>query len=451
MKNLIIFAILFASLLIAVLPSMGAGIKTPQGIEDLSDLIYTTGWALVIGINEYTPAERKYAKEDADAVVNLLQVKYGFDKKSITVLKNSEATKQKIMDKIASYKEPKKVSKEDCLMIFFSGQGVTLNLPEKDEQGFLVPYNTKLDLSKEQEYEVYKQNCIGMNELKQAIKDINARHILVVADACVGGIEKWQSPAPEIAIPSYLLKVSAAGGQQIIVAGGKDEKPSESDIFKHGLLTANLFNGLKDDKTDENKDLVTTGSELASYLTKTVSDATGGKQKPMFAHSGAGEFIFAAQPFPVAVIEMDKGGKIVIQFYPLDAPNTVDNFIKLAKKGFYDGLTFHRVIAGFMAQGGDPLGSGSGGPGYKIKDEFNSRKHIAGTVAMARPPTPPDSAGSQFYICFKPQPSLDGQYTVFGQVVDGMDVVDKIQKGDKMKKVTIVDKVTLNPKKDEKN
>jgi len=143
-----------------------------------------------------------------------------------------------------------------------------------------------------------------------------------------------------------------------------------------------------------------------------------------------------------AVIEMQKGGKIVFEFYPKDAPNTVDNFITLAKKGFYNELKFHRVIPGFMAQGGDPLGEGSGGPGYTIKDEFNSRKHIAGTVAMART-SEPNSAGSQFYICFEPQPHLDGQYTVFGQVIDGMDIVDKIQKGDVMKSITIVDKASL--------
>jgi cyclophilin family peptidyl-prolyl cis-trans isomerase len=143
-----------------------------------------------------------------------------------------------------------------------------------------------------------------------------------------------------------------------------------------------------------------------------------------------------------AVIEMQKGGKIIFEFYPKDAPNSVDNFITLAKKGFYNGLKFHRVIPGFMAQGGDPLGEGTGGPGYTIKDEFNSRKHIAGTVAMART-SEPNSAGSQFYICFEPQPHLDGQYTVFGQVIDGMDIVDKIQKGDIMKTVTIVDKASL--------
>jgi peptidylprolyl isomerase/peptidyl-prolyl cis-trans isomerase B (cyclophilin B) len=139
-----------------------------------------------------------------------------------------------------------------------------------------------------------------------------------------------------------------------------------------------------------------------------------------------------------AVITMDKGGEIKIDFYPEDAPKTVENFVTLAKKGFYDGLTFHRVIPGFMAQGGDPTGTGSGGPGYKIKDEFNKRKHVRGTVAMARTDAP-NSAGSQFYICFAPQPHLDGQYTVFGQVVSGMDVVDKIRVGDKMKSVKIVE------------
>jgi cyclophilin family peptidyl-prolyl cis-trans isomerase len=144
----------------------------------------------------------------------------------------------------------------------------------------------------------------------------------------------------------------------------------------------------------------------------------------------------------VAVIDMQKGGKIVFEFYPKDAPKTVDNFIALVNKGFYNGLKFHRVIEGFMAQGGDPKGDGTGGPGYNIRDEFNSRKHIKGSVAMARTQMP-NSAGSQFYICFEPQPHLDGQYTVFGQVIEGIDVVDGIKQGDVMMKVSIVDKVSL--------
>ncbi len=134
-----------------------------------------------------------------------------------------------------------------------------------------------------------------------------------------------------------------------------------------------------------------------------------------------------------AIIETDKG-RMTILLYPEVAPETVKNFVALAQKGFYDGLTFHRVVPGFVIQGGDPQGNGSGGPGYNIKAEFNSRKHIRGTVAMARS-TEPDSAGSQFYICLTPQPSLDGNYTVFGQVVEGMEVIDNIVIGDSMKRV----------------
>jgi cyclophilin family peptidyl-prolyl cis-trans isomerase len=128
----------------------------------------------------------------------------------------------------------------------------------------------------------------------------------------------------------------------------------------------------------------------------------------------------------IAVIETNKG---TFKFELLSdiAPGTVQNFVKLAKKGFYDGTIFHRVIRGFMMQGGDPEGTGSGGPGYTIKAEFSKRKHVAGTVAMART-ADPNSAGSQFYVCFAPAPHLDGQYTVFGQVTEGMDVVREVEK-----------------------
>ena len=128
----------------------------------------------------------------------------------------------------------------------------------------------------------------------------------------------------------------------------------------------------------------------------------------------------------IAVLETNKG---VIKFELLSdiAPGTVANFVKLARKGFYDGLIFHRIIPGFMMQGGDPEGTGRGGPGYTIKAEFSKRKHVAGTVSMARS-AHPDSAGSQFFICFAPAPHLDGQYTAFGQVIEGMDVVHEIEK-----------------------
>ncbi|MGH7322032.1 MAG: peptidylprolyl isomerase [Candidatus Rokuibacteriota bacterium] len=139
---------------------------------------------------------------------------------------------------------------------------------------------------------------------------------------------------------------------------------------------------------------------------------------------------------PTAVVAMAKGGEIRIELFPDDAPKTVESFIALSKKGFYNGLAFHRVVPGFVAQGGDPKGDGTGGPGYTLKAEFNKRKHVRGTVAMARSQHP-DSAGSQFYICFASAPHLDGNYTVFGQVVNGMEVVDQIKVGDTMKTVRI--------------
>ncbi len=134
---------------------------------------------------------------------------------------------------------------------------------------------------------------------------------------------------------------------------------------------------------------------------------------------------------PEVTITMEDGGVIRAELYPQVAPNTVNNFISLAKKGFYDGLIFHRVIKGFMIQGGDPDGRGTGGPGYSIRGEFaqngfaNDLKHTAGVLSMARSMMP-DSAGSQFFIMHKDAPHLDGAYAAFGMVIDGMDVVNKI-------------------------
>jgi cyclophilin family peptidyl-prolyl cis-trans isomerase len=143
-------------------------------------------------------------------------------------------------------------------------------------------------------------------------------------------------------------------------------------------------------------------------------------------------------PHPIAVIETAKG-VIKIKLFPEEAPKTVENFVKLANKGFYNGLTFHRVEPGFVIQGGDPKGDGTGGPGYTIPDEQDKTlKHNRGAVAMAKS-SAPNSAGSQFYIVIdKPAPQLDGGYTVFGQVISGQNVAEKIAKGDKMTKVYII-------------
>ena len=138
---------------------------------------------------------------------------------------------------------------------------------------------------------------------------------------------------------------------------------------------------------------------------------------------------------PIVTFTMENGDVMKAELYPDVAPNTVNNFISLVKKGFYDGLIFHRVIAGFMIQGGDPEGSGMGGPGYSIKGEFNQNrfkndlKHSAGVLSMARA-MHPDSAGSQFFIMHKTSPHLDGSYAAFGKVIEGMDVVNKIAECD---------------------
>ena len=140
----------------------------------------------------------------------------------------------------------------------------------------------------------------------------------------------------------------------------------------------------------------------------------------------------------VAVVTTDRG-IFVVEFYPDAAPVAVDNFIKLINERFYDGLTFHRIVEGFVAQGGCPKGDGTGGPGWTIVDEYtnpNQRPHLRGTVAMARTPAP-NSSGSQFYICFKPQPDLDGNYTTFGGVIQGMDIVDRLEIGDVMTKIRL--------------
>lgn len=134
---------------------------------------------------------------------------------------------------------------------------------------------------------------------------------------------------------------------------------------------------------------------------------------------------------PVVTIEMENGDKIKAELYPETAPNTVNNFLSLIQDGYYNGLIFHRVINGFMIQGGCPEGSGMGGPGYSIKGEFsengfeNNLKHTEGVLSMARSMMP-DSAGSQFFIMHKTSPHLDGQYAAFGKVIEGMDVVNKI-------------------------
>jgi cyclophilin family peptidyl-prolyl cis-trans isomerase len=142
-----------------------------------------------------------------------------------------------------------------------------------------------------------------------------------------------------------------------------------------------------------------------------------------------------------AIIETERG-TIVVELYPKVAPKTVENFETLTNKGFYNGLKWHRVVPDFVVQGGDPDGTGMGGPGYNVPAEIDKNEHhLRGTLATARKGDEAnpqrESSGSQFYICLAPQPGLDGDYTVFGGVIKGMDVVDQIKQGDHMKKITL--------------
>jgi len=138
-----------------------------------------------------------------------------------------------------------------------------------------------------------------------------------------------------------------------------------------------------------------------------------------------------------ATIETEKGN-LVLELFASDVPVTVNNFVFLAREGFYDGTTFHRVIPGFMAQGGDPTGTGAGNPGYSFADEFTDHIHVAGTLSMAN--SGPNTNGCQFFITYAPQPHLDGKHSVFGQLIEGMDVLEKLTNGDVMLRVTIEEK-----------
>jgi peptidyl-prolyl cis-trans isomerase B (cyclophilin B) len=138
-----------------------------------------------------------------------------------------------------------------------------------------------------------------------------------------------------------------------------------------------------------------------------------------------------------ATIETEKG-KLVLELFANDVPLTVNNFVFLAREGFYNNTTFHRVIAGFMAQGGDPTGTGTGGPGYSFADEFTKHTHVSGALAMAN--AGPNTNGSQFFITYVSQPHLDGKHSVFGRLMEGMDVLKAIEQGDAIMRITIEEK-----------
>ena len=185
---------------------------------------------------------------------------------------------------------------------------------------------------------------------------------------------------------------------------------------------------------------------LVSVVSLVVAITVMAQPQPAPAQPQPGAAQPKTAPKKVAVVTMDKGGEIVLEFFPADAPKHVENFITLAEKGFYDGQRVHRVEPNFVAQFGDPKSKtlpmddpdmGTGGPGYTVKAEFNKRPFDRGILGMARTKDP-DSAGSQVYLMLGNAHFLNGQYTAFGRVASGMDVVDKIKVGDRIKSIKIV-------------
>ncbi len=191
---------------------------------------------------------------------------------------------------------------------------------------------------------------------------------------------------------------------------------------------------------------------LLTILLATVVPAIGCAKEPESSTPTPSTKKYTAPPKMIidvnkkytATIETDKGD-IVLELFAQDAPKTVNNFVFLAREGFYNGTIFHRVIPGFMAQGGDPTGTGTGGPGYTFEDEFSQRRHGTGALSMAN--SGPNTNGCQFFITYAPQPHLDGKHTVFGQVTKGMDVLNRLTTGNPVTPLTkadVIKKITIN-------
>jgi len=175
----------------------------------------------------------------------------------------------------------------------------------------------------------------------------------------------------------------------------------------------------------------------AKYEAETTTEAQDEEKKDKKMTNESPDLSINEQGLSHATVVLNTNkGTIKYKFYSDDAPKTISRIIELINDGFYDGLTFHRVVPGFVVQGGDPVGNGTGGSGQNLAAEFNKRRHVEGTVAMARA-ADPDSADSQFYISLDQHPHLDGNYTVFGQVTEGLDIIHNIKVGDKMTSISV--------------
>jgi len=268
---------------------------------EMPDTIYRTGWAVVVGVNKYPdlPAQFQlnYAVSDADAVAELIKKKFGFEESNVTILKDAQATKQGIMNALNYLTDPKRVKKDNCVLIYFSGHGQTVPLPEfggGGNMGYLVPYDAQIDLSEEPNMSQYDQYCIGMDELNKKGLQIPAKHVIFIVDACYSGLILEAQRGLDPQTSDFVKKVASVSVRQIITAGGKEDQASENPTIGHGLFTYKLLQGLESGIADDNSDGVITGSELGNYL-RGVVPKENARQIPQFRMKGEGEFMFLAQ------------------------------------------------------------------------------------------------------------------------------------------------------------
>jgi sulfatase modifying factor 1 len=300
MKRLIIIVFALCFLFTGDLFAQEKGmIIAGKASSELSGVIYRKGWALIIGINKYPNVPPlDYAVADANAVAELIKRKFGFDEKNITLLKDAQATKQGIMDALAELTDKESVGENDCVLIYFSGHGQTVPLPESGgggDMGYLVPYDAKIDLSKASNIAQYEKYCIGMDELSKKGSQITAKHVIFIVDACYSGLVIEGKRGLDPQIPGYIKKIAKASVRQIITAGGKEDKSSEFPALGHGLFTYKLLEGLDKGIADTNDDEIITGFELGNYLRGVVPSMDKSDQTPQFRTKGEGEFMFLPQ------------------------------------------------------------------------------------------------------------------------------------------------------------
>ena len=289
-----------------------------KNAPDMPEMVYRTGWALLIGINDYPNlpgnCQLNYATADALELGKLLQEMYGFPEENIITLTDEKATKQGIMDALASLADPNRINEADCVLVFFSGHGQTVPLPTSGEMGFLVPHDAKVDLGDQLDPSQYYRDCIGMDELRRLAKFIPARHVIFLVDACYSGlaVRSLKGLSPET--KGYLKKIARLPVREIITAGRRGEESIESPEWGHGAFTYKLLEALSTEAADVDSDGVITGFELGAYIKQVVPRIVD--QTPQFGYlDGEGEFVFIPQRVvdtATLMVEVSPGGFVSV-------------------------------------------------------------------------------------------------------------------------------------------